>query len=112
MRFTQLLEAFDRLIMLIDTAWLSQKLDSDEAVKFRERKTDDMSKMVKALIKHGAAARAMAHANNDVEAQKDIEKVEAQAAADKQEREAAGFVEPTEAGKEVAEVAEAAESAA
>jgi len=112
MRLTHLLQAFDTLISLIDTAWLAQKLDSDEASDFRERKTNDMSKMVKALIKHGAAARAMAYANNEVEVQKDIEKVEAQVAADKQEREAAGFVEPAAVGEEVVEVAEAAESAA
>lgn len=112
MRLTRLLQTFDTLITLIDTAWLASKLDSDEAADFRERKTNDMRKMVKALIKHGAAARAMAYANNDVEAQRDIEKVEAQVAADKQEREAAGFVEPAEVGEEVAEVAEAAESAA
>ena len=115
MRLTHLLQAFDTLISLIDTAWLAQKLDSDEASDFRERKTDDMSKMVKALIKHGAAARAMAYANNEVEVQKDIEKVEAQVAADKQEREAAGFVEPAtqdEKDEDVAEVAEAAEFAA
>ncbi|WP_152390170.1 DUF1845 domain-containing protein [Azotobacter salinestris] len=112
MRLTHLLQAFDTLISLIDTAWLAQKLDSDEASDFRERKTNDMSKMVKALIKHGAAARAMAYANNEVEVQKDIEKVEAQVAADKQEREAAGFVEPAAVGEDVAEVVEAAESAA
>ncbi|SEJ55745.1 hypothetical protein SAMN04244579_04790, partial [Azotobacter beijerinckii] len=52
------------------------------------------------------------YANNEVEVQKDIEKVEAQVAADKQEREAAGFVEPAGADEGVAEVAEAAESAA
>ena len=88
MRVSKLLNDFDRLIVMVDTAWLHGALDSAEADDFRDRKVKAVGKCLKSLISHGMAAREKAYASNDAtDVQNEIAKVEAEVAADAQARE-------------------------
>jgi len=106
-RITSLLQSFDHLITLIDTAWLAGKIDSAEADKFRVTKTNQMLKLTRSLVGVGQAARKKAYATKMAEAseadaaetaevQKEIELAESRAEASKAERRAAGSVEHDE----------------
>jgi hypothetical protein len=88
MRVSTLLNDFDRLIVLIDTAWLHGKLDSAEADEFRDRKVKAVGKCLKSLISNGMAAREKAYASSEAaDVQKEIAKVEAEVAAEAKVRE-------------------------
>lgn len=92
-RFADLVVQFDTLIQLIDTAWLSQLLSSEEAADYRKRKAKALGSVVRKLINHGMAAKQKAYASSDEDVKTDIEAAEAKVAAERQEREDAGFVE-------------------
>lgn len=96
-RMSKLLQDFDQLIVLVDTAWLREMIDSAEADEFRAEKSNQMARLVRSLIGVGQSARAKAYASKVAELQEDIEKAEAKVAADKAEREASGYIEPDEA---------------
>lgn len=101
-RVSDLINDFDRLIVLIDTAWLHGKLDSDEADEFRSKKVKAVTKCLKSLISHGMAARAKAYASPETaDVQSEISKIEAEVAAEAKDREDA------EAAEEAAELAQA-----
>lgn len=97
-RVSDLINNFDRLIVLIDTAWLHGKLDSDEAEEFRTKKVKAVTKCLKSLISHGMAARAKAYATPEAsDVQGEIAKVEAEVATEALEREAAEEAELAQA---------------
>lgn len=93
-RMSSLLQAFDHLIIQVDTAWLHEKIDSSEAEEFRASKSNQMARLIRSLVGLGQSARAKAYASKVAELQEDIEKAEAKVTADKEEREAAGHIEP------------------
>lgn len=106
-RITSLLVAFDKLIILIDTAWLAGLVDSAEADTFRVTKSNMLLKLTRSLVGTGQAARTKAYATKLAEAsaaeaaeaaevQKEIEQAESKAEASKAERRAAGSLEPDE----------------
>lgn len=98
MRVSTLLNDFDRLIVLIDTAWLHGKLDSAEADEFRDRKVKAVGKCLKSLISNGMAAREKAYASSEAaEVQQEIAKVEAEVAAEAQAREVTEQAESADA---------------
>lgn len=93
-RISNLLEAFDRLIILVDTAWLRELIESAEADEFREAKSSQMARLIRSLVGLGQSARSKAYASKISELESDIEKAEAQVADEKAKREATGFLEP------------------
>lgn len=93
-RMSSLLQAFDHLIIKVDTAWLHEKIDSSEADEFRATKSNQMARLIRSLVGLGQSARAKAYASKVAELQEDIEKAEAQASAEKEQREASGYIEP------------------
>ncbi|TXG98167.1 MAG: DUF1845 domain-containing protein [Nevskiaceae bacterium] len=93
-RMSSLLQAFDHLIIQVDTAWLHEKIDSSEADEFRANKSNQMARLIRSLVGLGQSARAKAYASKVAELHEDIEKAEAKASAEKEEREAAGHIEP------------------
>ena len=98
-RISTLLQNFDNLIVLIDTVWLEELIDSAEAVEFRAARSEQMKKLFRSLVGLGQGARARAYASKVAELKADIEKAEAQAEQDKADRAAEGFVEsPDDSG--------------
>ena len=93
-RMSSLLQAFDLLIIKVDTAWLHEKIDSSEAEDFRASKSNQMARLIRSLVGLGQSARAKAYASKVAELQEDIEKAEANASAEEQKRKAAGHIEP------------------
>lgn len=103
MRISKLLVAFDNLIMLMDTAWLAEKVGSAEAETYRTERTRQMLKLTRSLVGLGQSARNKAYASkvaeesegaNDLsEAKAAIELEEAKAEANKAERKSAGIEE-------------------
>lgn len=93
-RMSSLLQAFDHLIIQVDTAWLHEKIDSAEADEFRATKSNQMARLIRSLVGLGQSARAKAYASKVAELQDDIEKAEAKVNAEKKEREDTGFIEP------------------
>ncbi|MCC9289618.1 hypothetical protein [Pseudomonas aeruginosa] len=93
-RMSSLVQAFDHLIIHVDTAWLHEKFDSSEADEFRANKSNQMARLIRLLVGLGQSARAQAYASKDAELHEDIDKAEANVSAEKEEREAARHIEP------------------
>lgn len=93
-RMSNLLQAFDNLIMLVDTAWLHEKIDSAEADEFRAAKSNQMGRLIRSLVGLGQSARAKAYSSKVAELHEDIEAAEAMASTEKDQREANGYIEP------------------
>lgn len=98
-RFARLLGDFDKLMMLIDVGWLAELIDSDDAEQFRQEKARQILRLIRYLYGTGQSARSKAYASKSAEAAQmkaDIEKAEALELAEKNERAAAGILEPKE----------------
>lgn len=98
-RFARLLSDFDKLMMLIDVGWLDELIDSDDADQFREEKERQIQRLIRYLYGTGQSARSKAYASKSAEAAQlkaDIEKAEAREQVSKNERAAAGILEPKE----------------
>ena len=93
-RMSNLLHAFDQLIMLVDTAWLKETIESGEAEAFRANRSSQMNRLIRSLVGLGQSARTKAYASKVAELETAIEKEEAKVQAQQSEREAAGFLEP------------------
>ncbi|WP_137887515.1 hypothetical protein [Pseudomonas sp. 2FE] len=92
-RMSKVLQSFDTLITLVDTAWLGEKIESSEAEEFRVAKSDKMAKLIRSLVGLGQSARVKAYSSKSAELKAEIEKVEAAVLTEKAAREASGFIE-------------------
>lgn len=105
-RAADLVECLDKLVVLVDTLWLTGRLSQEECERFKDSKTKMLAKAFRSLISTGFAARKRAFEATTPEAletQKDILKVESESA---EQSEDDGDIEPvTRDTKETAAVA-------
>lgn len=104
-RAADLVEQLDKLVMLVDTLWLTGRLSQEECEQFKNSKTKLLSKAFRNLISTGFAARKKAFEEvtpEALETQEDILKAEAEIAEDDAEDDVAAVEDSVEDAEPVA----------